>query len=374
MRCAYISVAAAALCLDGVLALGSLHRGNQRNYRNTGRAVLTGASEHHKVNQTGVSGKDHGHAYHKLDMRQAGGRCGSQYGRCPDDLCCSDYGYCGDSVDHCAPLFDCQPQFGVCGWPRAPPPPVVTTTSTTSTTSSTTSTTSTTSSTSTTPTSTSTSTTSTTSSTSTTPTSTSTTSSTSSTSSTSGSPSTPTGTAPGGLVITSDGRCGNGTSCIGNPNYGPCCSQFEWCGSSLDFCGAGCQSQFGACLGIPGQPPVSASNVTTIPGPTSTSTRTSSSSTSTSTSAPPVIITTSTTSTSSTRTTSTTSSAPPTPTVVIPPGFRTSTDGTCGPGITCLGSTYGRCCSQFGWCGDGDQFCPYIVGCQSEYGYCDPRP
>ncbi|KAM7198457.1 hypothetical protein V8F33_004963 [Rhypophila sp. PSN 637] len=338
MRCAYISVAAAALCLDGVLALGSLHRGYQRNYRNTGRAVLTGASEHHKVNKTGVSGKDHGHAYHKLDMRQAGGRCGSQYGRCPEDLCCSDYGYCGDSVDHCAPLFDCQPQFGVCGWPRAPPPPVVTTTSTTSTTS-----------------------------TSTTPTSTSTTSS---TSSTSGSPSTPTGTAPGGLVITTDGRCGNGTSCIGNPNYGPCCSQFEWCGSSLDFCGAGCQSQFGACLGIPGQPPVSASNVTTIPGPTSTRT-------STSTSAPPVITTTSTTSTtstSSTSTTSTTSSAPPTPTVVIPPGFRTSTDGSCGPGITCLGSTYGRCCSQFGWCGDGDQFCPYIVGCQTEYGYCDPRP
>jgi hypothetical protein len=60
--------------------------------------------------------------------------------------------------------------------------------------------------------------------------------------------------------------------------------------------------------------------------------------------------------------------------VTIPPGMRSSTDGTCGTGVTCLGSRFGRCCSQFGYCGDGDQYCPYIVGCQPEFGYCDPPP
>jgi hypothetical protein len=58
---------------------------------------------------------------------------------------------------------------------------------------------------------------------------------------------------------------------------------------------------------------------------------------------------------------------------VIPPGMRSSTDGKCGNNVTCLGSNFGRCCSQFGYCGDGDQFCPYIVGCQPEFGYCEPR-
>ncbi|KAK3331466.1 hypothetical protein B0H66DRAFT_546609 [Apodospora peruviana] len=176
------------------------------------------------------------------------------------------------------------------------------------------------------------------------------------------------------MRVTTNGQCGNGTMCIGASNYGPCCSQFFWCGSSLDFCGAGCKSEFGACFGVPGQPAPPASNVTTTaspPAPPTTSTTTSTVRTTSTTSivVPPPVTTTSTTSTR------TTSSAPPAgPTVVIPPGFRSSTDGTCGPGVTCLGSTYGRCCSQFGFCGDSDQFCPYIVGCQPEYGYCEPAP
>jgi len=39
-------------------------------------------------------------------------RCGNEYGRCPDGYCCSRYGYCGQSSDHC--IDRCQKAFGVC--------------------------------------------------------------------------------------------------------------------------------------------------------------------------------------------------------------------------------------------------------------------
>ncbi|KAK0612503.1 hypothetical protein B0T17DRAFT_511690 [Bombardia bombarda] len=344
MRSAYISLAAAALCWSGVSANGFASGSDGMD-----EAVMVG----HRLLLAGVGAAarpDNGtlrisqtqSANSQLELRQSGAQCGPQYGRCANDLCCSDYGFCGDSIDHCHPLFDCQTAYGVCGWPRpvAPPP----TTSTTSTTSSST-------------TSTSTTTIPTTSTTSTTSTSTTTPSAPpTSTTSTAG----PIPTGP--LVVTTNGQCGNSTVCIGSPNFGPCCSQFFWCGSTLDFCGTGCKSEFGACSGSPGGPG-GGSNTTTTTTSTSTTVVTTST---TSTSTPPVTTTTSTTSTTSTRTSTSAS-----PTVTIPPGFVTSTNGQCGPGITCLGSTYGRCCSQFGWCGDSDQFCPPIVGCQPEYGYCD---
>ncbi|KAK1773864.1 hypothetical protein QBC45DRAFT_61680 [Copromyces sp. CBS 386.78] len=158
---------------------------------------------------------------HQLENRQTTGRCGANHGRCPNNLCCSDYGYCGDSVDHCYPGFDCQPAYGVCGWPR----PVATTTWTTARPTSTSTSTSTTS---TRPTTTTTSTTSTSSTRSTTR------SNSSRTSSTFSFVLIPTG------IITTNGQCGNSTICPcpgiadADAGWGPCCSQFFWCGSGED--------------------------------------------------------------------------------------------------------------------------------------------
>jgi hypothetical protein len=46
-------------------------------------------------------------------------------------------------------------------------------------------------------------------------------------------------------------------------------------------------------------------------------------------------------------------------------------DGACGAkvGLTCLGSTFGNCCSQWNFCGASDIHCG--VGCQAEYGDCN---
>ncbi|KAK3372690.1 hypothetical protein B0H63DRAFT_485467 [Podospora didyma] len=365
MKCqTYIGLAAAAVLCWSSTALAARGSGDKLDRR------------HHRPHN--------GRGLGQLGRRQSGGACGADAGRCPGDLCCSDYGFCGDSVDHCAPLFGCQAQYGTCGWPRvapqpttsAPPPPP----STTSTTSTSIYTPPTTSSTSTSiytpppPSTTSTS-------TPPPPTSTSRPVVPPSSSATTALPPVQTG----GLQITTNGQCGNGTMCIGNPNYGPCCSQFFWCGSSLDFCGAGCKSDFGACLGVPGLPGGPASNVTSssapvvIP-PTSTTTSTTTVRITSTTSTTPTTTSTSTTPTSTSTSTTplppttTSSTRAPTPTVTIPAGQRTTTDGRCGNGVNCLGANFGRCCSQFGFCGDGDQYCPYIVGCQSEFGYCDPAP
>ncbi|EGS22575.1 uncharacterized protein CTHT_0010440 [Thermochaetoides thermophila DSM 1495] len=140
----------------------------------------------------------------------------------------------------------------------------------------------------------------------------------------------PTPTGP--LLVTTNGQCGNNTICIGNPNFGPCCSQFFWCGSSIEYCGAGCQSQFGACFGVPGIPAPPASNGTS---PTTRSTS----------QAPPASPSTISTTTITTSSTTTSSTASPTPIVTIPPGMVSTTDGRCGNGVTCLGSTWGRCCT-----------------------------
>ncbi|TGJ80470.1 hypothetical protein E0Z10_g8292 [Xylaria hypoxylon] len=52
-----------------------------------------------------------------------------------------------------------------------------------------------------------------------------------------------------GLAISRDGTCGassSGLTCLTSV-YGDCCSPKGWCGSSLAYCGAGCQAQFGIC-------------------------------------------------------------------------------------------------------------------------------
>ena len=45
----------------------------------------------------------------------ANGRCGADFGDmlCPDNKCCSQFGYCGSSSDYCAPT-SCQSGYGSC--------------------------------------------------------------------------------------------------------------------------------------------------------------------------------------------------------------------------------------------------------------------
>lgn len=296
-----------------------------------------------------------------LDRRQNAGRCGSDGGGavCPGNQCCSTFGYCGDGDTFCAQIAGCQSAFGWCEGEPLPSP-----TSSAAPTSSTPSSTS----------------------TSTSPTTTPTSSSTS----VSSAP-TPTSTSPpytGPLQISQNGMCGNTTTCAGS-RFGRCCSQFYYCGSEDSFCGGGCQSQFGSC-GIGGGavstvtvtstvtstitvsvsgtvPAITTQTVTSIISSilTTTVTGTTIGPTSSSTSSTPVITTPTTTSSTSSTTTSST------PSVSIPAGLRTTTDGTCGNGLTCLGSTGGQCCSQWGFCGDERQFCVAILGCQAQFGRCD---
>jgi len=43
------------------------------------------------------------------------GRCGKEFGVCPNHQCCSKYGYCGNSDEHCAIKDGCQSEYGYCG-------------------------------------------------------------------------------------------------------------------------------------------------------------------------------------------------------------------------------------------------------------------
>jgi len=104
------------------------------------------------------------------------GRCGKGIGSCKKNECCSKYGWCGKSNDHCGK--GCQSEFGKCK-----------STSTTTTTT--------------------------------------------------------TSTKPNASSQTPyNGKCGKG---IGSCRKGECCSKYGWCGKSNDYCGKGCQSDFGEC-------------------------------------------------------------------------------------------------------------------------------
>ncbi|CBX96933.1 hypothetical protein LEMA_P100640.1 [Plenodomus lingam JN3] len=120
-------------------------------------------------------------------------------------------------------------------------------------------------------------------------------------------------------AVSTDGSCGgaNQFTCQGS-SFGNCCSQYGWCGSSAAHCGASCNSAFGTCTGT--TKPVS----------------------------------------------SKASSAP----AATPTSLKVSTDATCGgkTGNTCLGSTFGQCCSASGYCGSTAAYCG--TGCQSNAGLC----
>ena len=71
-----------------------------------------------------------------------------------------------------------------------------------------------------------------------------------------------------GLQVSTNGACGEGTTCLGS-NWGICCSAHGFCGNSASYCGAGCLPAYGACgegfeedPGVPSSPKASTANVT----------------------------------------------------------------------------------------------------------------
>ncbi|KAF1347068.1 glycosyl hydrolase family 61-domain-containing protein, partial [Delphinella strobiligena] len=72
---------------------------------------------------------------------------------------------------------------------------------------------------------------------------------------------------------------------------------------------------------------------------------------------------------SSTVTLSSSSQGSITVTTTATAGLASSTDGSCGNGVTCAGSTFGNCCSAAGYCGSSDAYCN--AGCNAAYGKCD---
>lgn len=100
--------------------------------------------------------------------------CGMAAGgaSCPDGTCCSEYGFCGDTSEHCG--VGCQPEYGTCS-PADPQPP----------------------------------------------------------------------------TPTMCGAAAGGASC----EAGACCSQAGQCGTDTEHCGVGCQSQYGTCSPVDPQPP-----------------------------------------------------------------------------------------------------------------------
>ncbi|KAF1842529.1 carbohydrate esterase family 4 protein, partial [Cucurbitaria berberidis CBS 394.84] len=136
--------------------------------------------------------------------------------------------------------------------------------------------------------------------------------------------------------VTTDATCGgtNQYTCLGG-SFGNCCSANGWCGTTADYCGTGCQSAFGNC----GSNSAVSSSVRASSTPAVSSTLR----------------------TSSTRVSSAAPSAS---------AGKVSTDGSCAGtgGFTCQGSSYGNCCSQYGWCGSTTDHCS--AGCNSAFGTC----
>ncbi|KAK2064201.1 glycoside hydrolase/deacetylase [Colletotrichum caudatum] len=208
------------------------------------------------------------------------------------------------------------------------------------------------------------------------------------------------------LPVSLDATCGAaaGKTCQGS-TFGNCCSVNGWCGSTSDYCGTGCQSKYGTCAGQSSSVGASTgrtssssssgrgsstSSSSSVSPATGTVGRTSSS---TSTSSGNSVSAQSDGSTSSTRSPSLSSSSDKLssgtsspPSAAASPGTNTqsasasaaspssttpvSTDGSCGGTgkKQCLGSTFGNCCSQYGWCGSSAAHCG--SGCQSAYGTC----
>ncbi|KAL2891406.1 Endochitinase 1 [Ceratocystis lukuohia] len=123
------------------------------------------------------------------------------------------------------------------------------------------------------------------------------------------------------LTPSPDGSCGGktGFTCTNNN----CCSRSGWCGATSDYCGTGCQTGFGLCDSDATSPAKSSDAPKEAPKE---------------------------------------AEAPKTAELAPSP------DGSCGgkTGFTCTGN---NCCSQSGWCGATSDYCG--TGCQTGFGLCD---
>jgi len=171
-------------------------------------------------------------------------KCGAGIARCAPGLCCNKYGYCDTSDDHCG--AGCQSEFGEC---KSIAYDITFKTTTTSIVQK------------------------------------------------------PTN------LPESVGRCGAGVARCAS---GLCCSQYGYCGKNEKYCGKGCQSEFGKCTGN--------------------------------------------TSTTTTTTTAITSKATDLPISTYRCGVGVAR---CAPGL---------CCSKYGYCDTSADHCG--SGCQSEFGEC----
>ncbi|KAF2447645.1 carbohydrate-binding module family 18 protein [Karstenula rhodostoma CBS 690.94] len=141
--------------------------------------------------------------------------------------------------------------------------------------------------------------------------------------------------------VSTDATCsGNtGSTCQGS-EFGNCCSQAGWCGSTDVYCGTGCNPLFGTCADGSGGSGVVTTSPAVIASTPATTVATSVRAASTSVAAP-----------------AKTSAA-----------SNVSTNGKCGAlngNKTCPGS---KCCSVLGNCGDNLLYC--WVGCQKAFGKC----
>jgi len=182
------------------------------------------------------------------------GRCGPNNNNtiCPNNQCCSKYGYCGTEDDYCVKY--CVPGYGQC---KGTNTTQKTTTKTTTTKNS-----------------------------------------------------TPTG------KVSTDGTCGpnhNNTVCPNNQ----CCSKYGYCGTDDDYCVKYCVPGYGQCKGSTTQ------KTTTKKSTTKTST----------------------------------------------PTGKVSTDGSCGPEYNNTVCPNNQCCSKYGYCGTTNAYCG--SGCQSQFGRCN---
>ncbi|GJC94983.1 chitin recognition protein [Colletotrichum higginsianum] len=138
--------------------------------------------------------------------------------------------------------------------------------------------------------------------------------------------------------VSTNGECGsgNGRQCIGSA-FGNCCSQYNFCGSTSGHCGTGCQSAFGTC---------NAGSSSSAGSSAGSSSRSSSAAAGGS---------------------STASSTGALPTSSL----LASVNGECGGlnGRTCLGTSFGNCCSQYDYCGNSAAHCG--TGCKSAFGTCN---
>jgi len=76
-----------------------------------------------------------------------------------------------------------------------------------------------------------------------------------------------------------------------------------------------------------------------------------------------------TTSSTTIKTTTVSSTKTSTAATSTPSTSKVTTDGQCGAnGLTCLGATFGNCCSSSNWCGTSDVHCG--TGCQAGFGNC----